>query len=699
MNPPARTPSLDDSLQFLKGVGPRRAELLAKLGLRTARDLLYHFPLRYEEPHASLPIRDVRVGAHVVIEGVIKDIQQRTSTRRRGMTVWDALVCDDSGCIQATWFNRRYLAEKLTAGAKVRLRGKVTFYNQYQLREPEVEVLKEESPSAPRAEPGSRLPVYPATEGMKQDSLRGLVRTALDKYLPLLAELYPPDFLADNQLAPLRDSILELHAPTDPDKMPGALRRLKFDELFRLQLGLSVRAAGIKREDKPEPIHISDLVRERIRNRFPFELTGAQQRAVGEIEADLQAPRAMNRLLIGDVGSGKTAVALWAVLAMTAARRQSALMAPTEILAEQHFMTFSALLADSRIRFALLTSGCSAGERREILAGLESGDLHFVIGTHALIQPDVKFQALQLAIIDEQHKFGVEQRAALRNRAPAVDLLVMTATPIPRSLTMTLYGDLEVSVLDELPKGRGAVRSRWVRPEQTRDMDDFIRERLAEGRQAYFVYPIIEASDAVAWTSAVEAAEELSQRRYKGFTVGLLHGRLARTEKQAVMEKFQRGEIQILVSTTVIEVGIDVPNATVMVVENAVQYGLSQLHQLRGRIGRGPHASYAFFVGEARTPEAMERLRTIENTQDGFKIAETDLRLRGPGEFFGTRQSGTPELRLANLIEDYPLLKLATQQARALLQADPGLRRPEWALLKQDLKRYFSDRWELTTSG
>jgi len=498
------------------------------------------------------------------------------------------------------------------------------------------------------------------------------------------------------ELVPVRVAVRNLHFPKDADARLAALRRLKFDEFFVLEAAMALRRENISRTGGAPAIGVTDKVDEHIRRLFDFEFTSDQDKVVAQLRKDIEGTSPMNRLLQGDVGSGKTAVAIYAMLSAVAAGYQAALMAPTEILAEQHFRTISGLLEKARVRFALLTGGTPETVKREIKAQVASGALDILVGTHSLIEKTVDFAKLALAVMDEQHKFGVLQRAALRRKGVNPHCLVMTATPIPRTLMLTVFGDLDVSVLAEGPPGRGEVLTRWVPPEKRTDAFEFIRTHLASGRQAFFVYPLVEASDSADVKSAVETAEQL-RRAYGEFGVALVTGAMDSRKKEAAMRAFRTGKARVLVATVVIEVGIDIPNASIMVVENAERFGLSQLHQLRGRIGRGPHKSYCLLFGEPKTDQAERRLRVMTETSDGFKIAEEDLQLRGPGEFFGTRQHGLPEFRFADIIADWGILRSAREDAFELVSLDPALK--SHTLLHKAVRAKFADRLDLVEAG
>ncbi|MBI3856635.1 MAG: ATP-dependent DNA helicase RecG [Planctomycetes bacterium] len=646
-------------VQYIKGVGPRRAKLLERLGLRTVDDLLHHLPARYYDRREMTPLRELQRETLVTVQGVVQKIE----SMRKRIDILEVTIEDGEGRAVLVWFNQPYREKEFRIGDSVVATGKV------QQRRTHVSVAEFEhlgDGESPLHAAGL-VPSYAATEGLSKRQVRSLVRSALEEAGPLAPEVIPAELLAKRGLPGVRQALHLVHAPATPAEAEAGRRRFAYEEFFRLQAELALRRRSVKKASAGRRIEVPDKLDFRIRTLFPFKLTGAQDRAVAQIRQDLAAGPPMNRLLQGDVGSGKTIVAAYALLAAVGRRAQAVLMAPTEILAEQHARTFSRLLGASRVRMAFLAGGVKGKRREEILSAAEKGEIDLLIGTHAVIEKDVKFKNLGLAVIDEQQKFGVLQRAAIGRKGERPHLLVMTATPIPRTLALTLYGDLDLTVLDELPPGRREVRTMYVPGAGKRDKLAFIRQKLREGRQAYFVYPLVDESDKVALQSAIKAHGELSAV-FKEFRVELLHGRMKQEEKDAVMEEFRAGRIHVLVSTLVIEVGIDVPNASLMVIDHCERYGLAQLHQLRGRIGRGPYESSCILFGKSN-----ERIETFVSTTDGFRIAEADLRLRGPGELLGTRQSGLPELKAARLVEDAKLLEQAREDAFALVGRDPTL--------------------------
>ncbi|HKT82139.1 MAG TPA: ATP-dependent DNA helicase RecG [Vicinamibacterales bacterium] len=674
MPPESPDNPLATPLQFLKGVGPRRAADLARAGLVTVEDLLTRFPLRYEDRSRLQPIASLKVGQMASVSGRVLSCGLR-STRRPGFKIYEALVSDDSGGIRATWLNQPFLRDVIKTGQHLVLYGAVEMRGAggRQLTNPQFEVLEEEEGETIHT--GRIVPVYEKSGTVTPKLQRRLVFDTL-RSLPVdLPDSLPPDVAARLHLPSKYAALLGTHFPPADAPLDAlntfatpAQRRLIFEEAFIFQTGVLLRRQLAIAERKAIAIQVDDRIRESARQVLPFRLTAGQRQALKEIVEDLQQPRPMNRLLQGDVGAGKTIVALLAALVAMENGAQVAFMAPTEILAEQHFLNISRLLERSRFRVVLLTGSTPAARRREWLAEIAAGSIHLVVGTHALVQGDVEFRALGLVVIDEQHRFGVMQRATLRSKGLRPDVLVMTATPIPRTLALTLYGDLDVSVIRDLPPGRRPVVT-MAKPESRRDdVHALVREQLEAGRQAYVVYPLVEESDKIDLKAATEMAELLQQEIFPAYRVGLLHGRMKADAKDRIMKAFIAHEIHILVSTTVIEVGVDVPNASVMLVEHAERFGLSQLHQLRGRVGRGSHQSFCCLMYQSPlSDEARERLKAMTETTDGFVLAERDLQLRGPGDFFGTRQAGMPTFRLIDLIRDHALIEQAQQEARRWL--------------------------------
>ena len=662
--------ALATPLQFLKGVGPRRAADLARVGLHIVEDLLFRFPLRYEDRSRLLPIASVRPGAKVSVTGRVVHTALRT-TRRPGFKIFEAIVSDDSGSILVNWLNQPYLKDVFKAGQHVVLFGAAEMrgHGGLQLTNPDHEILDDEEGETIHT--GRIVPVYEKTGTVTPKMQRRFVHDALLLLTPDLPDPVP-EALRVREGFPTR--LAALHSthfpPADAnlDQLNGfassAQRRLIFEEAFLFQMGVMARRRAALAEAKAGVIAVDDRIRDSARKVLPFKLTAGQRTTLKEIVDDLQRPHPMNRLLQGDVGSGKTIVALLAAVVAMENGLQVAFMAPTEILAEQHFVTISKLLGASRFRCALLTGSTGTAARRELLAAVQTGAVHLVVGTHALVQGDVLFHTLGLVVIDEQHRFGVLQRATLRAKGLHPDALVMTATPIPRTLALTIYGDLDVSNIRDHPPGRLPINTIMMSEARHEEMHELVRRELQTGRQAYVIYPLVEESEKIDLKAATEMADTLAQQVFPEFTLGLLHGRMKADAKDRVMKAFASGEVQLLVSTTVVEVGIDVPNATMMVVEHAERFGLSQLHQLRGRVGRSSLQSTCVLVYQApMSPDAKERLAAMVETADGFEIAERDLRLRGAGDFFGTRQAGVPTFRLIDLVRDRALLDLAQHEA------------------------------------
>jgi ATP-dependent DNA helicase RecG len=671
--------ALDLSLESLPGVGQKRGEVLREAKLHTCGDLLYHLPRRYLDRSSIQPIARAAVDTEVTLVGNVLDVSFVGGRASRLVLT----LGDDSGKLTCTWFRGgRYLQRTFQNGDLVAFSGKLeVFRGRRQMVHPEFEFVADGEEAA-GVHTGRIIPLYTTSADMKDRGLRSrgfrrLVRAALDQMVPLLEDPLAADQRARLGLDGLGESLCRIHFPDDLDQVKGARRRLAFDELFALQL----RLARVRQQRLEQSRGISfppsrDLV-PRLLQALPFELTAAQHRVVAEIGADMSQSWEMRRLLQGDVGSGKTLVAACAMLTAAEAGYQAAMMVPTEILAEQHCRSLQQLLEPLGLRLALLLGGQSVPLRRELLTALAAGQAQIAVGTHALIQEGVEFANLGLAVVDEQHRFGVAQRAQLGRKGGYADALYMTATPIPRSLALSVYGDLDVSVIDELPPGRRPVRTAMRGAPRRPRVLEFAAEQIASGRQVYVVYPLVEESERSELAAAVAGYEELREGPLSNCSVGLLHGRMAGAEKAQIMEAFKKGEIQALVSTTVIEVGVDVPNATVMIIEHAERFGLAQLHQLRGRVGRGAEQSYCTLMdyedNDGAESTAKARLQTLCQTQDGFEIADKDLRLRGPGEFFGTRQAGVPDLKVADLARDIDLMRLARKEADDLIRLE---RRP-----------------------
>jgi ATP-dependent DNA helicase RecG len=696
-------------------VGPKRIPFFGKLGIRTVGDLLHFYPRDHEDRRRITDIALLREGEPAVVRGRVARVSLLRIPSRRGrraMSVLRLEVADGTGSFPVEFWNQPYREKSYAEGDEVVVSGKpAAVKNRAILRmsSPEIEVLAHGG--ADGAGPGTGtgkgedegeplgwgriVPVYTLTRGIGQRELRRAAWEALAEHPEAILDPMPPGLLRGEGLMGLREAVAAYHFPSRMGDAAAARRRLRFDELFCLQVALALQRRSLMREERGFDYSLGAELDRRIRNRFPFALTAAQDRAVADILADLAASHPMNRLLQGDVGSGKTAVALYAMLAVVANRRQAAILAPTEVLAEQHFRGFRRAMEGSRVRVEMLPGGMPAKARRELLGAVRRGAVGVLVATHAVLEGDVEFQDLGIAVVDEQHRFGVHQRRAFREKGLRPDLLYLTATPIPRTVALAVFGDLDVSVLDERPPGRIPVRTVVVAPDGEAAACETVRREAAAGRQAFFICPLVEESEDLDLRAAEEEAERLGTRVFPDLRVGLLHGRMAAREKRSVMDDFRAGRLHVLVSTVVVEVGVDVPNASVLAVLHAERFGLSQLHQLRGRIGRGTHASTCLLFADPVTPEARRRIDAMVATDDGFRIAELDFEIRGPGEFFGARQSGISDLRFPEALLDGPLLARTREAAFALVAADPELRNPDHRALREHLLRRFGDRIDL----
>jgi ATP-dependent DNA helicase RecG len=675
---------LNASVTTLKGLGPAGERRLAPLGIATVRDLIYHFPRRYDDYSQLAHINQLELGQMVTVAGMV--VRTHAGSTRNKAPIFTAVLRDGTGQIEITWYNQPYLGQQIRKGTPLIIRGQVDQYlGRLLFRAPEWELARPDLLAT-----GRIVPVYSLTEGVSQRWLRRIIKRTVDDLAPRLVDPLPNEVIRSAKLISLGAAITQVHFPESQEMLQRARQRLAFDEFMLLQLGI------LGRRRRLEALHgrALEIAPERL-DRFtaslPFALTAAQQQATAAIMADLQRPVPMSRLLQGDVGSGKTVVAVAALLMTAYNGLQAALMAPTSILAEQHMRTIERLLKPfPEVNVRLLVGSLPDAEKQRVRDEIAAGRVQVVVGTHALIQESVNFRQLGLLIVDEQHRFGVEQRTELLERGDVVPhLLVMSATPIPRTLALTLYGDLDLSILDELPPGRQEIATA-VRSETSRErIYAFIRGQIEQGRQAFVICPLVEDSDAIEARSAIAEAERLQKEVFPRLRIGLLHGRLAGDEKDAVMSAFAAGEIDILVSTSVIEVGIDVPNATVILIEGADRFGLAQLHQFRGRVGRGEHRSYCILMAQDASELSMERLAAMEATNDGFVLAEKDLELRGPGDFFGVRQSGLPQLRVADL-GDVATLEAARREAMSLFERDPRLEQAEHLVLAEAVRRFWS---------
>jgi len=701
-SPRKRPPSLDDPVQFLKGVGERRAQLLRKrFGVETVGQLFQVYPLRHEDRSRITLISQAQHGHLQTFYGVVVGVEELNP--RRGLTLVKVSVTDGNGLAQLTFFNQPYMKERFKPGQRLIFSGRVNLeYGHVQVQHPEWEYFDE----GDTLNTGRIVPIYPLAEGLTQPQFRRLMKNLVDTYADLVPEVLPPSVRERYALLPRCEALREFHFPSSWDALEQARFTLVFTEFFALQAALAQRRWGYHDQVPGIAFRTESRLVERLLERLPFPLTSAQERVLREILRDMADPHPMNRLLQGEVGSGKTLVALFAMLVAVENGYQAALMVPTEVLASQHAEVLRSWVEPLGVEVDLLIGSLPQRRKEEGRERIRRGETHIVVGTHALIQEKVDFARLGLVIVDEQHRFGVLQRAALRQKGYNPDVLVMTATPIPRTLALTVYGDLDVSILEELPPGRQPVETRWYPLSRRQEVYRFMHQELAKGRQAFVVCALIEESEALEAKAAIEVARRL-QKAFPQYRVGLLHGRMATREKEEVMEAFRRGEVHLLTSTTVIEVGIDIPNATLMVVLNAERFGLAQLHQLRGRVGRGEHRSYCILLTDDRydpsradedpaSPyyEGRKRIQVMLQSQDGFTIAEQDLLLRGPGELTGTRQSGLPDLRLANLVRDVGVLETARQAAFELVHQDPTLSSPENEPLRHHLEEQVREKAE-----
>lgn len=681
----------DTPAQYVKGVGPKIAKRLSKLGVQNIKDLIFIFPRDYEDRRKLKKIAEVKLWEDVIIRGKITKVREARTKNR--FSIVKAGVADETGNITVVWFNQPFLLRVLKTNAHILVTGKIEqnpYSSKVELKVKNYELIDE------KEDPRKIVPIFALTEGLPQKRMRYIVSQALQTYLEHIIDPIPQNIKQKYKLLDLRKAILNLHEPPDEKIMASARYRLVFDDFFIFQLGLGIRKTKFTSDASGIKLDTNGSLIEKFKASLPFKLTKAQDRVWKEIKEDLGSGRSMGRLLQGDVGSGKTIVAVFTILAAVESGYQAALMAPTEILASQHFERITKLLSPLGINVKLLISNLNRSLKEKTVKDLADSKIDIVVGTHALIEEKVKFGKLGVVVIDEQHRFGVLQRASLKQKSQlSPHLLVMTATPIPRTLALTLYGDLDRSVIDEMPPGRTPVKTFFVPKGKRDDSYEFIRQKIKEGRQVFVICPLIEESEESDLKAAKEEAKRLGENIFPEYKVGLIHGRLAGEEKDRVMKEFRAGSINILVSTTVIEVGIDIPNATIMVIEHAERFGLAALHQLRGRIGRGTEESFCFLFADPKTEEAKARIQAMLKSRDGFHLAEVDLRLRGPGEFYGVRQSGLPVFRIADIITDENILKIARRAAFELLAEDPKLRLESNRLLRQELWDRYGEFLEL----
>lgn len=678
---------INESIQYVKGIGPKKAEKLNKLGIYTIKDLLYYFPRQFEDRSIIKKIAQLEDEEKVTVKALITNIESYTP--KKGMTITRIDVKDDTGFAKLTFFNREYIKNTFRVGDSILAFGKVKKNGRFvELNSCELEYL-----SASPKNIGKLVPVYPLSYGVTNKDIMNTVRMVFESKDIKIPEYMPEYILKKYRLCGIEYAIKNIHFPKDKESLKIALYRLIFEELLVLQLGLFMYKGGSS--DEKGILFKRNQRLDEVLKSLPFSLTRAQNRALNEIIDDMCSEKVMNRLVQGDVGSGKTVVALLALAECVFNGYQGALMAPTEILAQQHYESFTETFEDIGINVELLTGSVTKKQKEGILQRAKDGEIDILIGTHALIEDNVEFKNIGLVITDEQHRFGVRQRGKLSSKGESPDILVMTATPIPRTLALILYGDLDISIIDELPPGRQPIETIAVeKKKRGKVYNSLVRREVDKGRQVYIVCPLVEESETLDITSATETAEEIKRDFFPDLRVGLLHGKMKPSEKDTIMTAFKNHELDILVSTTVIEVGVNVPNSTLMIIENAERFGLAQLHQLRGRVGRGKHQSYCVLIYGSNSEVCRKRMNIMEETNDGFKISEKDLEIRGPGEFFGTMQHGVPELKVANLFKHMKILKTVQQEARIIIGEDPTLDFKEYRGLKREIESKFKDKIE-----
>ena len=682
--------TLDTPIQYLKGIGPKKAQVFARLGIETIEDLIYHFPYRYEDRSQFIPISKLEEGKTQTIKATVLASGERKSWKRRRFSILKAAFGDETGKIFCVWFNQPYLKDYFKPGQEVILYGRVERYEkQLQINSPEFEIIEQEDDSL---NSGRIVPIYSLTEGFTQRYLRKIIKQSLDEYIPAVKDFLPYSIRNENKFPNLAKALRDIHFPEEDFARENAFNRLCFEEFFQYVMLMALRKINSKQKQGIQFSINAELI-DNFVGKLGFELTESQKNVIEEIKKDMQSNRPMQRLLQGDVGSGKTVVAIISALIAIDNGYQVSFMAPTEILAKQHYENVKCQM--SNVKLALLTSSLKKKEKDKIYKEIKHGKVDLIIGTHSLIQEDLRFKKLGLVIIDEQHKFGVGQRAILSRKASKTisydeaDLLILTATPIPRTLALTLYADLDISTLKELPAGRKNIETTWLKSSEIEIAWEAVRAELKKGRQGFVVYPIIEESRLLYLKAAETMYKEL-KNILKEFKLGLIHGRVETEQQDKVMQDFKTGKINLLVGTGIIEVGIDIPNATILVIEHAERFGLAQLHQLRGRVGRGPEQSYCILVADVKTENAAKRLKVISSTNDGFRIAEEDLNIRGQGEFFGLRQHGSCEFKIANPIAQIELLQLANKEARGIVDADPKLIQRQNIIIKEGIKKRYA---------
>lgn len=671
-------------VRYIKGVGPKKAEVLSRLGVNTIGDLMYYLPRRYEDRSKFTSIRELKVGEYHTVRA--KVLASGVFTTKRFIPVFQLTVGDSTGILYCVWFNQPFLKGKFKEGDTVIFYGKAERYKKLQMNHPDYEFLSTETDSI---HVGRIVPVYSLTSDLSQRYLRTLLFEAVNRYINVVEETLPTYVRAKKKIADINFAVRNIHFPNSFDALEKSYKRIVFEEFLLLQIALARKKYGAKEAKNGLKHAGGDDLMESLKKLLPYELTEEQDRAIREVGSDMASAKPMNRLLEGDVGSGKTVVALYALLLTVKNGFQGAIMAPTEILARQHYMTMSELLMPLGINIRLLISGIPKDKKAQIKEEIKNGNINIVCGTHALIQEDVIYNDLGLIIIDEQHKFGVGQRDLLRAKGDHPHMLVMTATPIPRTLALTVYGDLDISIIRQLPKGRRPITTFWVEEDRRNMVYAFIREEVEKGRQVYIVYPRIVRDETTGVKAAAPMYNKIQDEIFPDLRVAIIHGKMRSEEKEVIMRKLKNHAYDILVSTVVIEVGIDIPNASCMVIEHADMFGLAQLHQLRGRIGRGEHASYCILIGDPSNEAAERRIAKMVDTQSGFEIAEEDLQIRGPGEFFGTRQHGIPELRFGNILKDFHVMEDARKEAFDIIAKDPSLSDERNAALRKSLEARF----------